>query len=333
VRDTAAKADFNGSILVAHNTQVLYSGGFGKANFETGAAATEKTKYQTGSFSKWVASVVVLRLVDEGKLSLTAPVSTYLPAYRKDTGGQLTLHVLMSHTSGLPNEVIAAFKKDPDLHHYENLSTNDAVARFASGDLAFPPGTRFEYAHSNWIVVEAIIEQITGMTYAQAVDTLFVKPLGLRSSGVMPKDFMTLPNAAQSYSSILPVPKVVPSARTYPFPAFVGAFGGFYSDTADMAVILHRVYDGNFLSETSRKKLWTVNVPAENYTYGGRVQSEAGVKPPHMMSWNNNSNGAHKSLAVHVDDGWDILILNNTTMDQEALNTMGKDILKAIRSD
>ena len=72
-----------------------------------------------------------------------------------------------------------------------------------------------------------------------------------------------------------------------------------------MATILHRVYDGHFLSDSSVKKLWTVNVPAENYTYGGRAQPETDSKEPHMMSWNNSSNGAHKSLVVHTDDGLD----------------------------
>ena len=218
VRDVAAKDGFNGSILVANGERVLYGEGFGKANFETGIPATTQTKYQTGSFSKWIASVVVLRLVDEGKLSLTAPISTYLPTYRKDTGAVLTLHVLMSHTSGLPNDVIAALKNDSDLNHYEKVSTDEAVSRFASGNLKFPPGTQFDYVHSNWIVVEAIIEKVTGMSYARAVDDLLVKPLGLKDSGIMPRDFMSLPNAAQGYISLKPSPKPVPRGRTFPFP-------------------------------------------------------------------------------------------------------------------
>ncbi len=152
-----ADNDFNGVILVARNGEVLHHRAYGHADVEAGTPTALTTRYQLGSISKYLASLVVLKLVDEKKLSLTRPISDYLPAYRKDVGGKVTLHHLLSHTSGIPNDIITAYRADRGLAKVE-LPMATAVERYASGALQFEPGARFDYAHSNWILVRAIIE-------------------------------------------------------------------------------------------------------------------------------------------------------------------------------
>lgn len=330
VDETASDNQFNGVALIGKGGKTLYANGYGKANFETGAASSPDTLYQTGSFSKWVASVVVLKLVDQGKLSLTAPVSDYLPNYRRDTGAKITLHHLLSHTSGVPNGMGAAFGKDPALASYAGLSTDQAMAKYASGDLAFAPGERFDYSHSNWLIVEAVIEHVTGKSYRQNVSELLLEPLRLKRSGIMPRDFATLDHAAQGYVALTPAPQPAPRERTFPIPDFIGPFGGFYTAAPDMLKLLDGVYGGKLLSAGSREKLWQVNVADEGYAYGGRVKTIPLGGRDRRVSWNNNSNGPYKSLEIRVDDGNTVLLFNNTKMDQGKLNEMGERLLKAL---
>ena len=321
---------FNGVVLVrrGHGAPIVRASGI--ADAAHGRRTTAATLYQMGSFSKWVASLVVLRLVDQGKLSLTTPIGAYLPGYRRDIGGVVTLHHLLSHTSGVRNDLATALGKDRVVGHYAALSTADAVERFASGDPVFSPGARFDYSHANWLLVGAIVERVTGGTYRQAVDRLVTRPLGLRENGLLPPDFMSLPAAANGYTTLLPEPVAVPSEQMTPFPEIIAPVGGYYSAATDIVRLLDAVYDGRFLTPASRAALWQVNAASDHYAYGGRVFSVDLGSGPRRMARNNNSNGAYKTFELRVDDGTTILLLNNSRMDQQALNVLGDRLLTAL---
>lgn len=323
----AAENGFTGVMLVGDGRRAVDVRAFGPEDVEGGIPATRHTRYQTGSFSKWVASVVVLRLVDLGRLSLDAPVSTYLPDYAPANGARVTLHHLLSHTSGIPNDLAAALKRDGALASYADVDTALALERYASGALAFAPGERFDYSHSNWLVVLAVIERVTGKPYARNVRELVLEPLHLRESGILPADFHTVDHAARAYAALQPEPRPMPAATLAPVPAFFGPIGGFYATADDVLRLLDGVYDGRLLSPASRDALWRVNVADQGYAYGGRVRTRRIDGVPHRISWNNNSNGAYKSLMLRVDDGRTVVLLNNTKMDGDTLARIGEALL------
>ncbi|HEX8297819.1 MAG TPA: serine hydrolase domain-containing protein, partial [Rubricoccaceae bacterium] len=215
---------FNGVLLAARNGEVLTERATGHADFERGILTTPATRYQLGSISKWVSSVVVLALVDRGVLALDAPVVTYLPEYAGEAGQRVTLHHLLSHTSGIPNDVIQAFRADPAMAS-EDLTTDAALVRYASSALAFAPGTRFDYSHSNWIVVKAVVERATGQPFAEVVADVLTRPLGLGDTGTFSGDFAAVPGAAVGYTAVTPEPAV----WHQPQPAFLMCAGGIYS--------------------------------------------------------------------------------------------------------
>ncbi|WP_214676479.1 serine hydrolase, partial [Escherichia coli] len=75
-----------------------------------------------------------------------------------------------------------------------------AVRRYASGDLAFAPGTEWDYSHSNWLIAKAIVERVSGQPYAALVDRLLVRPLGLKDSGIYHGDSGAVRGMAQGYA-------------------------------------------------------------------------------------------------------------------------------------
>ncbi|WP_162301434.1 serine hydrolase domain-containing protein [Cognatilysobacter segetis] len=339
-RDLEARADrlaadtgFDGVMLVGDGHRVRMAKAYGMEDAERGLRASTATRYQTGSFSKWLASVVVLRLVDQGRLSLTAPVSTYLPEYAPANGARVTLHHLMSHTSGVPNDLAAALKASGTMAAFAGVDARTALQRYASSPLAFAPGERFDYSHSNWLVVQAVVERVTGKPYAQLARELVLRPLRLRDSDVLQGDFYDVPHAARGYDALHPVPKPSSTAMLAPVPAFLGQVGGMYATAGDVQRLLDGVYSGRLLSPASREALWRVNVPEQDYAYGGRVRTRRIDGHEHRMSWNNNSNGPYKSLIVRADDGRTVVLLNNSRIDGAALTRIAESLLGVAPAD
>ncbi|HEX7947835.1 MAG TPA: serine hydrolase domain-containing protein, partial [Phenylobacterium sp.] len=177
--DGLAKSDpFYGVFLLGQGARTDFARAYGMADIEAGRLATAGTRYGVASISKWFTAVAVLRLVEQGRLSLDAPITTWLKDYRADTGAKLTLRRLLSNTSGVPNGFINAVRADATLMTRQT-STAEAVRTHASGDLIFEPGARFDYSLTNWILVRAILEQAAGEPYEAAMRRLVLAPLGL----------------------------------------------------------------------------------------------------------------------------------------------------------
>src|SRR5215468_1851591 len=94
---------FNGTVLVAERGNVIYKKGFGLADMEWDIPNQPDTKFRLGSITKQFTSMLVMQLVEQGKVKLDGKLTDYLPDYRKDTGDKVTVHNLLTHTSGIPS--------------------------------------------------------------------------------------------------------------------------------------------------------------------------------------------------------------------------------------
>jgi len=321
----AAADGFNGTALVARGRRVEMVEGVGLADSERGVAMTPATRFETGSVSKWIAAIVVLKLVDQKKLDLDKPIARYLPDYRADTGARLTLRLLLSHSSGLPNDIVKARRSDPSIALTEREQM-DAVRRYASGDLAFAPGTAWDYSHSNWLVVKAVVERVSGVPYARLVDRLLVRPLGLRDSGIYHGDSAQVPKMAAGYARLSPAPERKP----VPIPDFMAMAGGYYSSAPDMLKLMEAVLGGRYLSAASRKALLTVAMPEQHYALGGRVRIEQIGGKLRAAVWNDGSNGGFRMVARRVlADGHSVVLFTNASYDPEKLGALASKLLDA----
>ena len=94
---------FSGSVLVSVDGKVIYKKGFGLANIEWNIPNQPDTKFRLGSITKQFTSMLILQLVEQEKIDLQGKLSDYLPYYRQDTGSQVTIHHLLTHSSGIPS--------------------------------------------------------------------------------------------------------------------------------------------------------------------------------------------------------------------------------------
>lgn len=140
----------------------------------TGSAATERTAFGLGSLTKPFTATLVMALVEDGDVDLDIPLGEYLPELADDAG--VTPRLLLSHLAGLPSDV------DED----ENARTREqwAASHCRADQLAHPPGRVFSYSNAGYLVAGRLVEAVTGMAWADALDTFLLRPLGIEPAFV-----------------------------------------------------------------------------------------------------------------------------------------------------
>ena len=255
--------DFNGSVLVARGRKIIYQRGLGFANLEWKIPNDPSTKFKIGSMTKQFTALLVLQFVDEGMVRLDGHLSDYLPYYRKDTGSRVTIHHLLSHTSGIPNFIeVTGFLKGVDSR------VRYGVQKFAeshcSGNLQFEPGTKFAYSNSGYFLLGAILERVSGEAYEQLLQRRIFTPLEMKDSGYSHEETI-LPCRAGGYERS---PEGLRNARYYDM-SIPYAAGALYSTVHDLYLWDQARYTDRLLPSTLRELLFRPNL--ESYGYGWAI--------------------------------------------------------------
>ena len=266
-----AAGDFNGTVLVARSGNVLYQHAFGLANREWNVPNDLETKFEIGSMTKQFTALLVLQLVNEGKLRLDGHPSDYLPYYRKDTGSRITLSELLSHTSGVPNFIsLPGFLEGTASRtHYE---VKDFVQKYCSGYLEFEPGTKFHYSNSGYFILGAILEAVSGKSYEELLRERIFEPLEMKNSGYAHSEAI-LPHRASGYERS---PGGFHNARFYDM-SIPFAAGALYSTVGDLLLWDQALYGEQLLPVKFRDLLFKPNL--ENYGYGWGILVPAAGSP------------------------------------------------------
>jgi D-alanyl-D-alanine carboxypeptidase len=317
--DAAIAPGYNGVVLVrTHRGAVPLLEAYGQAQFEAPAPVLPDTRFMIGSVSKWITTVAVLRLVEQGKLDLDKPVTTWLPELPAASRA-VTLRALLSNTSGIENGLGLAIRRDRSPTGM-SISPLEGALKFGSGPVSFAPGSNFDYSVTNWLLVGGIVERATGEPFTRVVTRLVLEPAGVRDTGFVDRDSMA-PRLAIAYDAARAARKVTPS------PPMVAASGTIYSTASDLVKIADAVYGDALLSPASRKELLTVQYAAEEYALGGRVKQRAG----RTLAWETGVSGGYKTLLAYApDSGRAVVLLNNTDMQQSDQARIGLALLDAM---
>ncbi len=296
---------FNGAALVAENGKVIYKKGFGLANMEWNIPNEPDTKFRLGSITKQFTATLVLQLVEQGKLKLDGRVSDYLEGYRKDTGAKITIHHLLSHTSGLPNyTALPGFSETISRNPY---AVEDFVKKYASGDLEFEPGTKFNYSNSGYFLLGAIIEKVTGKPYEQVLQENILDPVGMKNTGYDHYEAI-IGKRATGYVKTPSGYKNAPYLdMTIPYAA-----GSLYSTVEDLFLWDQALNEDKILSVKSRELMFTPN--REDYGYGFVIKKTS-LGPNKLAvpvsQHNGGINGFNTTIIRFVRDKRLIVLLNN----------------------
>jgi D-alanyl-D-alanine carboxypeptidase len=173
--DTLFEHDkFMGSVAVLVEGELIFAQAYGFANSGQIPATTE-TVYRSGSITKTFTAVLILRLKEEGKISLSETLDVYYPQI--PNAEKITIEHLLHHRSGLVN-----FTNMPGYSDYytEEITKEELIERFVDYGTGFEPDTQMEYSNTGYVLLGYIIEDVTGGTYQEALETYITGPLGLQ---------------------------------------------------------------------------------------------------------------------------------------------------------
>ena len=187
--------NFQGSVLAAREGRVVLKVGYGLADVDGQIPITPETKFLIASVTKTFTAAAVMMLEEEGFLELNDPIGKYLKEYPPETASRITVHHLLSHTSGIP-EAAADPRSLGDLARPR--TPGELVALFKDMPLEFEPGTASRYSNSGYIVLGQIIESVSGKPYYDFVRERIFLPLGMKKSGVCAGE-RPLPRSAAGY--------------------------------------------------------------------------------------------------------------------------------------
>jgi CubicO group peptidase (beta-lactamase class C family) len=170
---------FSGAVLVARGDRRLFAKGYGLADHERGVPNTPTTAFRIGSQTKTFTAIAILLLQEQGRLGVGDPIGRHLPGYPR--GAQITLHHLLTNTSGIPDYVTTeGFTRLMGTPRTRSRLIDD----FKDRPLLFEPGTRMAYSNSGWILLGEVIERLSGLTYGEYVRRHVLAPLAMDGSGL-----------------------------------------------------------------------------------------------------------------------------------------------------
>lgn len=301
---------FNGSVLVADKGNVIYKKGFGLADMEWNIPNQPDTKHRLGSITKQFTAVLIMQLVEQGKLQLHVPVTTWLPDYPKKNGDIVTIHHLLTHTSGIPNMTsFPGFIKDVSRNAY---TPAQLVKISADSTLEFKPGERFAYSNSGYLLLGYIIEKVTGKSYEQVLQEHILTPLGMTNTGYDHHETL-LKNRARGYQK---------NGRRYVNAPFLDmsvpyAAGAMYSTVEDLYRWDQALYNNEMLRPENMDLLFTKHIPSGggHYGYGWGVDNMQLGNTQERIPTIGHGGGIHgfNTLITRIPgDKSFIVLLNNT---------------------
>ncbi|MEK6321916.1 MAG: serine hydrolase [Acidobacteriota bacterium] len=316
-QDKAAKIDelmkvynsyrqFNGAVLVAENGKVIFKKGYGMANMEWNIPVETDTKFRLGSITKQFTSMLVLQLVQEGKIKVEGKLTDYLPDYRKDTGDRITIHQLLNHTSGIPSytglpNFFQELSRDP-------YSVSDFVKKFASGDLEFEPGTKWNYNNSGYFLLGAIVERVTGKPYEQVLKERIFDAVGMKNTGYDHHATILAKRAAGYQKRPGGYVNAPYLDMSLPYAA-----GSLYSTVEDLYLWDQALYTEKLLSPQLKELMFKPGL--SNYAYGWIVMKPplgAQGEPVTVIQHGGGINGFNTVITRMPESKNLIVLLNNT---------------------
>ncbi len=256
---------FNGSVLIAKGDSILYNKSFGFANRELNVASSESTKYLIGSITKPFTAYGILLLEHQGKLSLNDKLAKFLPEF--PNAEQISIKQLLTHRSGIT-----------DYHQFKGWEENAKLSPSPQSTLStllprpsiFEPGERFSYTNSGYIILGLIIEQVSGLSYSQFIQSAIAEPLGLSNTGVA-SNINMIENLASGYRTT-PRETIKPAYINYNQPY---ASGNMYSTPSDLWKFTQAVVHSTLLSPEKTTEIFNIE---KYYGYGWGIRDFNGIK-------------------------------------------------------
>ncbi|MDX9871718.1 MAG: serine hydrolase domain-containing protein [Clostridia bacterium] len=264
---------FNGSAAVCYKGRKLVYGGYGYADRDAAPrTVTEHTRFLIGSNSKQFTAALIFRLAEQGMVDIAGHISDYLPYFRRDQGQRITLHQLLTHTSGIYN-----YTDNPDLakpETFRGYTVPEIIGEVSRPELEFEPGSSFKYSNTNYFILGGIVEEVLGQPFPRVLQERLLDPLGLSETGYFQGDEDQGLFAKQYFVEHNGSGNHIFTELPWHRPELFFSAGNIYSSLADMTRWIDLLLSGQVIPERFREIAF--KTVYNNYACG-IVTMEAGL--------------------------------------------------------
>ncbi|MFC4094648.1 serine hydrolase domain-containing protein [Euzebyella saccharophila] len=169
----------HGALLVAEGEEIIYEGAFGFADRNLKIPNSPHMRFWNASIGKMFTAVLILQLVEEGKLQLNDPISKHLTWFKHPESDKITIHDLLAHRSGFKSTV---YEERDKAEHNEKSQRSILEHKISKVDLAFEPGTAFLYSNTGYVLLSEIIMGNWGTDYNKILQERLFIPLGMKQT-------------------------------------------------------------------------------------------------------------------------------------------------------
>ncbi|RNL55913.1 serine hydrolase domain-containing protein [Pedobacter jejuensis] len=291
--------EFNGSVLVAVKGKILLAKGYGYSDQASKTLNTDSTIFSIASVTKTFTSAMILKLVEEKKLSLDDKIIRFYPGYQY--GSRISIANLLNHTSGINDRNIEEKREKYD----RTVLTREQLllAELNGTELSSEPGITFNYSNRGYYLLGNIISKLTNMTYEQAIRKYIFTPYMLKNTGF---DFGSLrkndkakgywAETGKNYSKETPI---MDSAGTY-------SAGAIYSNVFDLYKWHEILQNCNFISKESLERAYKPYT--KTYGYGWIIDSLQGKR---RVSHSGAVWGFRSNFSRIPDEDVAVILLSN----------------------
>ena len=260
VEQSVEKDRFAGVVLVAERGEPVFTAAFGLADRETKREITVQDPFRIASITKAITAILVMQLVEEGRMSIDTSITELLPELEVPNGESITVHHLLLHSTGLPNE--------REEYYLSINSAEDMILEaLESGQNNSRGFENFNYNNIDYLILQLMIEKVSGKVWKQVYTERIINPLSLKNTGFLSK---------KDKPASIPKGYLMSRRGKYnPEPEFhienFGAAGAMYSNVYDLLKIDQALYTEQLLTFETQE-IMNVSYPKLGYTgYGSWI--------------------------------------------------------------
>jgi len=243
---------FVGSVLISKDDHIIYQKSYGYADLEGLKKNTEKSIFSIASLTKSFTAVGIMKLVEEGKLTLETPISTYFPDFMPDYSKDITIQHLLNNSSGMEANIGRTDDEGNGLMPEETpITFDELLEKFKDSKLKFEPGTGYDYNNFGYLLLANIIEKVSGQDYVAFMEQAVFKPAEMKNTA----SFKSLSQKAQPYLGL-----GMNEFKKFnsPFhPSWLKGAAEMNSTTVDLFKFMQALDNGTLLKPASINKLYT----------------------------------------------------------------------------
>ncbi|MFI7639743.1 serine hydrolase domain-containing protein [Nonomuraea sp. NPDC049400] len=320
VADRAGKDLFSGVVLVAQQGRPVLRRAYGMANKASSVPNRLDTRFDIASVTKTFTAVAVAQLAQQGKIAFQEKLGTYLQGFPAEIGQTVTVHQLLTHTSGVGRPAVGS--EPPTRPEWDTVQKVwDGTAKAIRAlPLQFTPGSRYRYSNDGFFLLGEIVATVSGRSYYDYVREHVFAPAGMTHSDFFTKSQVTAERTiARPYAS-QPSGSRVDFTTSDFFPFVGGPHRGAYCTATDLLAFARALRNGTLLGPAYAELITTgkmIMSPSEQpgltrqqlfYGYGF---IDAIVGGRHVVGHSGSAAGAANYLDTYPGLGWVALILSN----------------------